>query len=244
MPRITVTSQDVQGGSIRLREAAAIHHLVHVLRIRPGDAVECIDGTGRRYDTRLSRRSNHELLFDILRMSEEPAAGLSLWLVHALIRPERFDWLVQKATELGVARLSPVVTDRAIVRIPADGAAGKVARWQRIAREAAQQCGRASLPQIDPPAAFADVLRRLPETGLILLPTLAAQTEPLRNALNRSIPSSVVLCIGPEGDFTADEVAMARRHGALPVSLGRRILRSETAAVAVAAILQHAAGEL
>ena len=245
MPCITIHPRDIEGSSVRLRDQAAIHHLVHVLRARPGDAVDCIDGAGRRYATRFARRAGRELVLEITGRRDESPSGLSIWLVQALIRPERFDWLVQKATELGVERLTPVVTDRTVVRIPADGAAGKVARWQRIATEAAQQCGRATIPRIDPPARLADVVTRLPDQGVILIPTLAAHGPALREALGgRFEAANAAVLIGPEGDFTPEEVALARRHGARAVSLGRRVLRSETAALAVLAVLRHAAGEL
>lgn len=123
---------------------------------------------------------------------------------------------------------------------------GRMARWQRIAVEAAQQCGRATVPRIDDPVAFHEaMLQRTQNPGLVLLPTLAVPGRSLREVIGDrgSMTSSTVL-IGPEGDFTQKEVAFAQRHGAVPVSLGRRTLRSETAAVAVLAILQHVAGEL
>ncbi len=244
-------------------------------------------------------RFTRELRLEIVDQGEEPRSALAIRLVQALIKPERFDWLVQKATELGVERISPVMTSRSVIRVRGDpvtraggprsgfrpiprpsasgsyssgawpsdpepqretgveeGAtslpvglhriSGRMARWQRIAVEAAQQCGRATVPRIDDPVAFHEaMLQRTQNPGLVLLPTLAVPGRSLREVIGDrgSMTSSTVL-IGPEGDFTQKEVAFAQRHGAVPVSLGRRTLRSETAAVAVLAILQHVAGEL
>ena len=184
-------------------------------------------------------------------------------LLPALVRAERFDWLVQKATELGMDRLSPVMTERTIIRLSRDQAGGKVDRWLRIARESAQQCGRSTIPRIDAPIVFHEAMLQFgsgfkdqgsgnetPELRtsnfeLILMPTLAIQAEPLREALNRRPQlSEAAVLIGPEGDFTPQEAARAVRQGAVAVSLGRRVLRSETAAIAVLAVLRHAAGEL
>jgi 16S rRNA (uracil1498-N3)-methyltransferase len=164
-------------------------------------------------------------------------------LAQALIKPERFEWVVQKATELGVDRVMPVVTARTVVRLGPDQAKHKVARWQRIAREAAKQCGRAKVLRIDtaqPFDQFAPALARYPG---VLMPTLLVRAIPLKEGLE-SIKemASVMALIGPEGDFTRDEVALAQRYGARPVSLGHLTLRSETAAIAMLAILQHTLG--
>ena len=265
MPRVVIAPEDVRDRTISIRDPATLHHLVRVLHVSPGEAVECVDGAGGRYATRVSRRSGRELVLDILERAADPASKLSVWLVPALIRPERFEWLVQKATELGVDRLSPVMTARSVIRLRAGRAEGRLKRWRRIAQEAAQQCGRATVPRIDAPVAFQEGVLllssefrvwssesvkpvselRTPNSELVLLPTLAVAAVPLHEALaDRPSLTSAAVLIGPEGDFTVEEVTLAQRHGAGPVSLGRRVLRSETAAIAVLAILQHAAGEV
>jgi 16S rRNA (uracil1498-N3)-methyltransferase len=244
MPRVVITPQDVHDRTIAITDPRTLHHLLDVLRVTDSDRVECVDGAGRWYAARVARRSKRELQLDIVEQGQEPRSTLAVRLVPALIKPERFDWLIQKTTELGVERISPVITTRSVVRLSGDRTMGRVARWRRIAKEAAQQCGRATVPRIDAPVAFQEAVLQL-GSGLILLATLAVAGRPLREALaERPGVASAAVLIGPEGDFTVEEVALAQRYGAVPVSLGRRVLRSETAAIAVLAILEHAAGEL
>lgn len=263
MPRVVITPQDIRNGAIVIREPRTLHHLMTVLRVDEGDRVECVDGGGRWYATRVAARARGELVLDILEQGRESPPALSVWLMPALIKPERFDWLIQKTTELGVDRLTPIVTARSTVRVSSERAEARVARWRRIATEAAQQCGRATVPRLDAPVAFQDAVIQLgsgfrvlgsgqknphpptqnPEP--VLLPTLAVAGRPLREALaQQPALASAAIMIGPEGDFTRDEVALAQRHGAVPVWLGRRVLRSETAAIIVLAVLQHTAGAL
>jgi 16S rRNA (uracil1498-N3)-methyltransferase len=252
MPRLVIAPQDVRDGTaITITDPPTLHRLLDVLRVREGDRIECADGAGRWYAARVARRSKRELVLDIVERGEEPRSPLAVRLLPALIKPERFDWLVQKTTELGVARISPVLTARSLIRVRGDRTEGRVARWERIAMEAAQQCGRAILPRIDAPVPFGELVSLLSsELGvgsseLVIMPTLTIPAAPLREVLaGRPGITSAAVLVGPEGDFTVEEVALAQRHGAIPVTLGRRTLRSETAAIAVLAILQHTAGEL
>ena len=288
MPHVVIDPRNVHDRAITITDPQTLHHLLDVLRVTEGERVDCVDGAGRWY-TATSRGEakwrgrveglRRELILDILEQGKEPCSALAIRLVQTLIKPERFDWLVQKATELGVERMSPVITSRSLIRVRGDSStrpsriSGRMARWRRIATEAAQQCGRATVPRIDPPAAFEEVLASLdslgsdpkhstseasrlgsdptqrilqsPAKSLTLLPTLTTPGRSLREVIGdrRNITSSTIL-IGPEGDFTQGEVALAQRYGAVPVSLGRRTLRSETAAIAVLVVLQHTAGEL
>ena len=268
MPCLLVKPKDVHGSTIVITDRGVLHHWRDVLRAAEGRRVECIDGSGGWYAARIVRSTVRSLELEILERGREEAPGRSVRLLPALIKPDRFDWLVQKATELGVEWISPVVTERSLVKLREGQGSGRVARWARIAKEAAQQCGRATVPQIDEPVMFAQAVSQLgsgirdqgsghdsalaqnpepptPSPELFLLPTLAVATIPLRQSLEgRAGAGSITVLIGPEGDFTKEEVALAQRHGAIPVSLGRRTLRSETAAIAVLAVLQHAAGEL
>ena len=282
MPHVVIAPQDIRNGAIVIRDPEVLHHLVTVLRVHEGDRVECLDGRGGWYAARVAATSRVELVLDIVEQGREPPPALSVRLMPALIKPERFDWLVQKTTELGIERISPVLTARSVVRLGGDRAEARLARWRRIAQGAAQQCGRATVPRIDVPmplekaiSLLGSRLARPPgppsaaQAGAggtpgrageaqgskemvavappspILLATLTVPGRPLREVLaERPGITSAAVLIGPEGDFTEEEVVLARRHGAVPVSLGRRVLRSETAAVVMLAILQHTAGEL
>ena len=154
------------------------------------------------------------------------------------------DFLVQKTSELGVARIVPVVTERSVARPGAEGADGKRARWEKIAREAARQCGRADLPIVDPPVALAEALAGpdLPARRLALFE--GERSRSLRAALEGTQPAATALLVGPEGGFAPAELAVARAAGFEAVGLGERILRVETAAIVAVALVAGAYGML
>lgn len=241
MPRVLVSPLAVHGRAIAINDVKARHYLTDVLRLKPGDELECFDGAGRSYATRIQSVGKGEVIAEVLRELQESEPILRVHLAQALIRPERFEWVIQKATELGVARITPLLTRRTVARPEPARLGGKLERWRRIAADAARQCGRAAVPEIEAPLALKPLLASIGGTGCLLMPTLAGANIPLREALGtaRSAGSAWVL-IGPEGDFTPDEAAQAQRAGAVPVSLGRLTLRSETAAIAVLAVLQCA----
>jgi 16S rRNA (uracil1498-N3)-methyltransferase len=238
-PRILIRPEDLHGRTAVIQDAKALHHLLHVLRTKPGDAVECFDGTGRSYRGRVARATRRELVVEVRDVREEPSAGSTVTVAAALIRAQRFEWMIQKVTELGARRIVPLLTERTLVRPGADRSGDRLRRWRRIAEEAAQQCGRATVPPVEAPVRFAQFLAPLAPEEVLLVPTLAASTVPLRQALARRPGASpAVVAVGPEGDFTPGELVAAQRAGGILVSLGRLTLRSETAAVAALAGVQ------
>lgn len=237
MPRVRVPPDAVQGETVAVTDPRALHHLRDVLRVKVGDRLECFDGHGRSYAGPIARCTSRGLVVEITERLEGIPRLLKVTLVQALIKPERFEWALEKATELGVARIIPVETARTTARI--SGREGRRARWQRIIESAAAQCGRATVPRLEPPEPFGRALKML-DSQPTLLPTLAEDGSPLAEQLGRLRDATqIALLIGPEGDFSPEEVTMAAQHGALPVRLSRSVLRSETAAIAVLAILQH-----
>ena len=238
MSRVVIAPEAVRGGLITIADRPTLHHLRDVARVKVGDRIECVDGAGRRYEGTVRRSSPDELTVDVERTAEEAPQRLQIVLAQALIKPERFEWLIEKATELGIARVLPMVTERTTVRHTVGEA--RLERWRRIIASAAAQCGRATLPVLEPPARFERILEAHAGRPL-LLPTLGPDALPLADGLSGLARSSdLLVLIGPEGDFTAREVSLARQGGARIVRLGPLTLRSETAAVAVLAILQHA----
>lgn len=217
-----------------------LHHLRHVLRVKVGDPLDCFDGEGHSYLGRVTRSTPQVVVVAIQERRADTQSPVRLILVQALIRPERFAWVVQKATELGVERLVPLVTARTTIRPSPARAEHQVARWQRVSREAAKQCGRRTVPQIEPPQRFDRALPAIAEQARVIMPTLAMPARPLSEAVSDFASGEpVAAVIGPEGDFTPEEAALGERHGARLVSLGGLILRSETAALVTLAILQH-----
>jgi len=240
MPRVIVPPDAILPDTVTIADPRELHHLLDVLRVKVGDRLECADGAGRAYAGAIRRCSRRGIVMKISERSDESTPALRLTLAQALIRPERFEWVIQKATELGVEAITPLMTRRTIVRLATGRLDHKLSRWQRIIREAAKQCGRATLPTIASPQELRAAVGSLDPQACVLMPTLATTAPSLNEELKaRSGVKAVVVLIGPEGDFTPEEVALAQRHGARPVSLGGLTLRSETAAIATLAILQH-----
>lgn len=221
-------------------------HLREVLRLKSGDLVRVFDGAGNEHDAVVLKAMRDVAILE-LGDKTQPAAEESpihLTLALALLKGDKFDLVVQKATELGVKELVPVMTKFADVRLqdPSD-AAKRVTRWQRIALEAAKQSGRAALPQIHAPIAFAELIQRDGDNGLRVM--FAERTGRSMTDLPEALSSSSVnVLVGSEGGWSPEEIEAAKEHGWKIVTLGGRILRAETAAITVTALIQHRFGDL
>ncbi len=236
-----VSPANINASTIILDDPRELRHLRKVLRLTVGDRLICIDGTGAEYRGTITALKIHACLVRVDQRTDRLKTTQRLWLGAAIPKADRFDWLVQKATELGVGRVTPLLTERTVVRLNADQAQRKQVRWQRIVREAAKQCGQTALPTVDVPQRLRELLPSLERLPLVLIPTLAVAGTPLREVLQRAASgiAEVAVLIGPEGDFSHREVQQAVAAGAVPVSLGRLTLRSETAAIAVLAIVAY-----
>jgi 16S rRNA (uracil1498-N3)-methyltransferase len=215
------------------------HYLRDVLRLAPGDPVELFDGRGAAWDARVGP-GFEALLLGARR--EEPAGGPAIHLLFALAKGEKVDLVVQKATELGAARLVPFAAERSVVRLDAAKGAERAERWRRIAEEAARQCGRAGVPEVAAPGPLAAALAAVPE-GFRLLVLHGEGSRPITSLPLAGAPG-VAAVVGPEGGLTDEELRACQAAGALRAGLGPRTLRAETAAIAVVALLQALAGDL
>lgn len=246
MNRFFVESSSIQDDKITITgpQCRQIHR---VLRLRPGDGIVALDNTGWQYRVALkgvSERAVHGTIEDKSPVTTEPRTQINLY--QSLIRPAKFEYVLQKGTELGMRAFIPVVSERCLVNIAAADKEAKLIRWRHITREAAEQSGRGLLPLLHPPmpldAAFAQ------SKGLSLLPWEGERAlgigAALRTHPEEGEPLMVNLFIGPEGGFTEAEVDSARRQGILPVSLGPRILRAETAGLVAAAAILYERGDL
>ena len=214
-------------------------HLREVLRLKPGDEVSVFDGAGKEFRARVAqaRREFAELDLDQEIEPARPESPLRITLAVALLKGEKFDLVVQKATELGVTKIVPLITRYADIKLRDESDASKrVARWQRIALEAAKQSGRAVVPTIENPSPFESVLS--PSNPCLLF------SEKSGHGLTQIDTDSVTAIIGSEGGWSDEELEQARAAGAQIVTLGGRILRAETAAITAAALLQHRFGDL
>ena len=214
-------------------------HLREVLRLKPGDEVQVFDGAGKEFRAIVSqaRRESAELELKDEINSARPESPLQLTLAVALLKGEKFDLVVQKGTELGVNRFIPLTTRYADIRLrDAADAAKRVARWQRIALEAAKQCGRAVVPEITSPATFESLLK---EDLCVVF------SERGGESFNTNLEiKSVTAVIGSEGGWSDEELDQARAADVPIVTLGGRVLRAETAAITVAVLFQHLYGDL
>jgi 16S rRNA (uracil1498-N3)-methyltransferase len=215
-----------------------------VLRLRPGDLVTLLDGQGSAYEALLVALDEHGAKFRIVRQWEatgEPFVHITLY--QAVLKGERFAWALQKGTEIGVSRFTPVVCERNVVD-DMQAVDGKRERWERIIQEAAEQSGRAKLPELTRAHLFADAIQAPAGAVLRLIAWEDEHSVRLGEALracNLTGRTGIQVFVGPEGGLTAAEIDFARRRGVQPVSLGPRTLRAETAGlVAASAILFHA----
>ncbi len=236
--------------AVELRGADA-HHLRDVLRARPGDAVSVCDADGTELDCTIDALDTDRVRLHV--RARRPAATEPPYdavVLQALVKGERMDWLVQKAVELGAARIVPFSAARSVVRLSPDDGPKKAERWSRIAEEAAKQCGRARIPVVLPPVPFAEALRLCAAADVAFLPWEGERETDLaflvrdpsaRAALDAARRDGrrpkLAFLVGPEGGFDAEEVAASVAAGLRTVTLGRRILRAETAAPAALAQL-------
>jgi len=235
MPRIFVPPVKLLGDRATL-DAAAHRHLVKVLRLGPGAAIRLFDGAGTEIEATIEAVDNSSVKVVLGSRRRIPAPACTITLLQCLARGERLDLVVQKTTELGVARIVPVQSERAVMKPTAH----QHRRWQTIAEEAARQSGRADVPQVLECVGFGAALElAIPQARFVLWEREHGKS--LSQALATG-PRDVALLVGPEGGFTPKEFDSATRANYLPVSLGPRILRTETAAIVAVALAQAAAG--
>jgi 16S rRNA (uracil1498-N3)-methyltransferase len=218
------------------------HHLSHVLRLRPGDEVEIFDGEGAGYIGEVGASCSEIRIRKKSPASLVTPAKRHLMLAPALIKADRFEWILQKATELGVEEFAPLVTRFCDISIPENRLAARMDRWRRIVKEASKQCRRFSIPSIYTPMLFDDFLEAKCSQDCTKLLLYEKTSMPWNSQFSRS--SRILLCIGPEGGWDRKEVAKAKEAGYDVFGLGNRILRSETAALAAVSIIQFQTGEL
>jgi 16S rRNA (uracil1498-N3)-methyltransferase len=180
-----------------------------------------------------------------LHEAETPALRCQIILGQAIPKGKNMDLIVQKAVEIGAAEVAPIISDRTVVQVDLENAAQKRAKWQQIAIEAAKQCGQNWLPQVHEPRSLGDFFAASATFDLRLIGSLQPDAQHLKEILadysseHRHLPGSVLMLVGPEGDFTPAELALARRHGCHPITLGPIILRVETAAIYCLSILSY-----
>lgn len=242
--RFTVSPERIAGDRVTF-DREETRHIASVLRLVPGDVVVAGDGRGHDYTVRLESLGETATGTIVATAGTRAEAPLAVTLVQGVPKGDRMETIVRAATELGVARIAPAITERTVVRLEPGRWRDRARRWQRVAKESAKQCGRSIVPDVDVPRPLADVLADADATAPRLC-LWEGDGSPLADALATLVPPprSLTLLVGPEGGLARAEVDVAIGLGWKVVSLGPRILRTETAGPAAIAILQFALGDL
>lgn len=217
-----------------------VHYLRDVLRAKVNDPIELLDGTGKIYEAKISKIEKGKIVCIIISSrQQESEPSVKVTLAQALPKARKMDFIIEKCTELGIERIIPMLTERTV------GKSAKLDRWRKIAKEAAEQSGRAVIPEVLPPMKLEEVLKLKNQFDLALIPWELEKERTLKQSLQSPIlppfPHILVL-IGPEGGFSQKEIELAREAGFIPISLGKRILRTETAGMAVISAVMYEMG--
>ena len=244
MHRVYVEPAQAQNSTLHLNDSES-HHLTHVLRARAGERVVGLDGAGHEFLCEIASLGRGEAQLKVLQRQSVPALPFQITLLQAVMRAKTMDLIIQKATELGAYRIVPILSERSVSQIEEDATAAKLEKWRTTAIESIKQCGSHWLPRFEAPQTPQKVLGTNERYDLPLIASLQPGARHPRDyfrtfaAEQARQPKSVCVWVGPEGDFTPAEINAVRQAGALPITLGPLILRSETAAIYCLSILNY-----
>jgi 16S rRNA (uracil1498-N3)-methyltransferase len=244
MPRFYVPQPQIEEGMLRV-EGSEVRHIRRVLRLKAGDRITVFNGSAKEYEGTLVEEGPSSVLIRIQNvLSSKTESYLEIILVQSLLKGEKMDYLIQKATELGVKEIIPFFSYRSVPLLDKSKRLKRYHRWERIAVEASKQCGRGVVPKIEPLKDYSEMLQTAPLDSLRLI-LWERVGESLKEVLKESKEKKkVFFIVGPEGGMSDEEVEHAKRAGFIPVTLGRRILRSETASLCLLSILQYERGDI
>jgi 16S rRNA (uracil1498-N3)-methyltransferase len=231
-------------GPLALTGAEA-HHARNVLRLESGDKVVLFDGRGRELTAEITSSDSPKVGLRKLHEAQTPPLRCQITLAQAIPKGKNMDLIVQKAVEIGAAEIAPILSDRTVVRLDEESAASKQAKWQTVAIEAAKQCGQNWLPRVHVPQTMAQFFQQPRRFDLQLIGSLQSDAVHLKKILaeysaeHGDRPTSVLMLVGPEGDFTPAELSLARSHGCRPITLGPIVLRVETASIYCLSVLSY-----
>ena len=230
------------GATIALGNDAA-KHVRRVLRLNEGDPLTLFNGDGYDYAATIKSVARDEVRVLVSAgNSVDNESPLAITLIQGVCRSQRMDWLVQKTTELGVVQIVPALCERSVVKLDARRRQGKRNHWRKVAESACEQCGRARVPQIDPPANLSAILDEAATSSATKLLLDPDGNQAIKRAIGHA--DSLMLLVGPEGGLTGDERRFAFEAGFTGIRLGQRTLRTETAPIAALSVIQYLAGDL
>lgn len=244
MHRFFLPPEQTQQAALTLTEGEA-HHAATVFRLGKGDRIVVLNGAGWEFLCEIAEISDHRVALSVVNKLFLPPLPYKLTLIQAIPKGKTMDLIVQKAAELGADRIVPILSERTIAHVDDDSASTKIEKWRKTAIEAIKQCGSAWLPKIDLPLSPAAFLAKEEKSELAFVATLRNNARHPRAhfdaffAEHQRQPNAVSVWVGPEGDFTPAEINAVTGSGALPITLGQLILRSETAAIYCLAVLNY-----
>ena len=244
MHRFFLPAVECRDSAIFLTERDT-HHALHVLRIREGESLMVLDGAGEELPCHAGKPESSRLRLAVVQRNMVAPLPCQITLLQAIPKGKIIETIIQKATELGVHRIVPLLSDRVTTQLDEESATARGERWQLTAIEAVKQCGSAWLPQVETPVTPREYLARGEKFELPLIASLQSDCRHPREyfktffAEHTRLPKSVCVWVGPEGDFTPAEMSAVKSAGALPITLGRLVLRTETAAVYSLSILNY-----
>lgn len=244
MHRFYLPPEECQGDMLSLSERDA-HHAAHVLRLRDGERVVVLDGAGQELLCEAQKKGHDHFILAVKQRSSVPPLPCQITLLQAIPKGKIIENIIQKATELGAHCIVPLLSDRVTTQLDDESAAAKAERWQLTAIEAIKQCGSAWLPKIEAPVTPKEYLARGEKFELPLVGSLQSDRRHPREYVKSfqdekgRLPKTACVWIGPEGDFTPAEMNAIKGSGALPITLGRLVLRSETAAIYSLSVLNY-----
>lgn len=238
MHKIFISQENISNDLIILSDKEKVHHLKDVLRLQVNEKIKASDSNGNLYNCVVSKVSGGQVILQIKERLFVAEQAVSITIACAIPKNSRFEDIIDKLTQLGVERIIPLITTRTIVKLDKKKATLRKARWEKIALSSSQQSLRNGLPKIDPVSSVKEVLKNSGEFDFKLIPSLVGNRIPLSKVLMAPGPKRIIVLIGPEGDFTEEEVNLALDAGFIPVTLGELVLRVETAAIAVASYIR------
>jgi 16S rRNA (uracil1498-N3)-methyltransferase len=235
--------ETVPGNEVALTDAAQLHHLRDVLRLKAGDGVIVFDSHGKEYSGLITGLDKRQVLIQVTPLKLRLERRTKITLACAVPKGKVMDDIISYLTQLGVDAVVPLLTERVVVRLDDAGKKARRERWEKIAISAARQSQRSNVPRVGPVTGVAEVVSNSGDYDLKLIPTLAGERKQLKDVLPGARPKNILVLVGPEGDFTPGEVRLALDNGFIPVSLGEAVLRVATAAIAVTGFIKLALGE-
>src|SRR5215213_10301724 len=244
MHRFYLPPDQCRGEVLTLSDGEA-HHASRVLRVREGDRVTVLDGAGQELQCEIAGPIGKTISLKVIQRNSISRSEFSITLIQAIPKAKIIEDIIQKATELGAARIVPILSERVVIHLEGEDAKAKAEKWQHVAIEAMKQCGNPWLPKVDAPVSLKAFLARAEKFELAVVGCLLPGSSHPRHwvekfrAEHQRLPKSIGIWIGPEGDFSEAEYEAITRSGALPITLGSLVLRVETAATYCLSVMNY-----